>query len=46
MDKVFFQRDFDDSHSVDLDIKKEPKKIMFIFIDKFGNEFKTLRGEN
>lgn len=30
MDKVFFQRDFDDSHSVDLDIKKEPKKIMFI----------------
>lgn len=46
MDKVFFQRDFDDSHTVDLDIKKEPKKIMFIFIDKFGNEFKTLRGEN
>lgn len=46
MDKVFFQRDFDDSHSVDFDIKKEPKKIMFIFIDKFGNEFKTLRGEN
>lgn len=46
MDKVFFQRDFDDSHTVDLDIKKEPKKIMFIFIDKFGNEFKTLRGGN
>lgn len=46
MDKVFFQGDFDDSHTVDLDIKKEPKKIMFIFIDKFGNEFKTLRGEN
>lgn len=46
MDKVFFQRDFDDSHSVDFDIKKEPKKIMFIFIDRFGNEFKTLRGEN
>lgn len=46
MDKVFFQGDFDDSHTVDLDIKKEPKKIMFIFIDKFGNEFKTLRGGN
>lgn len=46
MDKVFFQRDFDDSHTIDFDTKKDTKKIMFIFIDKFGNEFKTLRGEN
>lgn len=44
MDKVFFQKNFDDNHTVDFDIKKEPKKIMLIFIDKFGNEFKTLRG--
>lgn len=46
MDKVFFQRDFDDSRTVDFGIKKEPEKTMLIFIDKFGNEFKTLRGEN
>lgn len=46
LDKVFFQKDFDDSRTVDFGIKKEPEKTMLIFIDKFGNEFKTLRGEN
>lgn len=45
MDKVFFQKDFGPNKTIDFDIKNKPEKIMLIFIDKFGNEFKTLRSE-
>lgn len=45
MDNVFFQKDFDNNRTVKLD-KKTSGRMMLIFIDKFGNEFKTLRSEN
>lgn len=44
MDKVFFQKEFDSEKSVVLQLKNTSEKIMFIFIDKFGNEFKTIKG--
>ncbi len=44
MDKVFFQKEFDSEKSVVLQLKNTSEKIMFIFIDKFGNEFKAIKG--
>lgn len=41
MDEVFYHHDFDDFQTVALDSKKINGQIMYIFIDKFGNEFKT-----
>ncbi|MCA0982190.1 DNA methyltransferase [Exiguobacterium aestuarii] len=41
MDKVFYQHDFDEHNTVTLDINKATEKMMYIFVDKFGNELKA-----
>lgn len=44
MDKVYFHKDFSNDNSVIFGQEKFGNQIMLIFIDKFGNEFKTLQG--
>lgn len=43
MDKVYFQKDFDENYSVDFEYESN-SEMMFIFIDKFGNEFRIVQG--
>lgn len=38
---VYFNKDFDDKQSIKLKYLNKHGKMMLIFIDKFGNEFKT-----
>ena len=45
MDKVYYHKDFDENHSILLDETEIDGQAMFIFVDKFGNEFVTTRGE-
>lgn len=45
MNKVYFHSQFDNDQSVKLVGLDLSKKIMLIFIDKFGNEFKTIQGD-
>lgn len=45
MDKVYYYKDFDENHSILFDESKVDGQAMFIFVDKFGNEFVTTRGE-
>ncbi|MFS0957592.1 DNA methyltransferase [Enterococcus casseliflavus] len=44
MDQVYFHKDFDDNQSVEFKESEIEGQAMFIFIDKFGNEFKTTQG--
>lgn len=45
MDKAYFHNDFDENNSVLFDNNELVGQKMFIFIDKFGNEFKITQGE-
>lgn len=45
MDKVYYYKDFDKNHSILFDESEVDGQAMFIFVDKFGNEFVTTRGE-
>ena len=45
MDKVYYQHDFDENRSVKFDENQVDGQAMYIFIDKFGNEFRTVQGE-
>ncbi|MEQ7192942.1 DNA methyltransferase [Enterococcus avium] len=45
MDKVFYHNDFDKNQSIPFDENRVNGQAMYIFIDKYGNEFKTTRGE-
>ena len=45
MDKVYYQKDFDENKSIPFDDSSKQHQAMYIFIDKFGNEFVTTRGE-
>lgn len=45
MDKVYYRKDFDENQSVLFDENQINGQAMFIFVDKFGNEFVTMRGE-
>lgn len=45
VDKVYYHKDFDENHSILLDETEIDGQAMFIFVDKFGNEFVTTRGE-
>lgn len=45
MDKVYYHKDFDENHSILFDETEIDGQAMFIFVDKFGNEFVTTRGE-
>ncbi|WP_282800412.1 site-specific DNA-methyltransferase [Lactococcus lactis] len=45
MDKVYYNDDFDKNNTIKLDGDCLKGQTMYIFIDKFGNEFKTTRGE-
>jgi site-specific DNA-methyltransferase len=45
MDKVYYYKDFDENHSILFDESEVDGQAMFIFVDKFGNEFVTTRGE-
>lgn len=44
MDKVHFHKDFDDNQSVKFSESDIGDQVMLIFVDKFGNEFKTTQG--
>lgn len=45
MDKFFYHKDFDENQSIVFDESDIDGQAMFIFVDKFGNEFVTTRGE-
>lgn len=45
MDKVYYHKDFDENQSILFDENQIEGQAMFIFVDKFGNEFITTRGE-
>ena len=45
MDKVYYRKDFDENQSIIFDESQIDGQAMFIFVDKFGNEFVTTRGE-
>ncbi|WP_408033674.1 DNA methyltransferase [Streptococcus uberis] len=45
MDKVFYHNDFDENHSLEIPELRIDQQVMYIFIDKYGNEFKTTKGE-
>lgn len=45
VDKVYYRKDFDENHSILFDENLIDDQAMFIFVDKFGNEFVTTRGE-
>ena len=45
VDKVYYHNDFDENQSIIFDESQIDGQAMFIFVDKFGNEFVTTRGE-
>lgn len=45
MDKVYYHNDFDEEQSIAFKESDVDGQAMYIFIDKFGNEFITTRGE-
>ena len=45
MDKVYYRKDFDENQSIVFDENEIDNQAMFIFVDKFGNEFITTKGE-
>ena len=45
VDKVYYHKDFDENQSIIFDESQIDGQAMFIFVDKFGNEFVTTRGE-
>ena len=45
MDKVYYHKDFDKNQSIIFDESDIDGQAIFIFVDKFGNEFITTRGE-
>lgn len=45
VDKVYYHKDFDENQSIIFDECQIDGQAMFIFVDKFGNEFVTTRGE-
>jgi site-specific DNA-methyltransferase len=45
MDRVYYHNDFDENQSIVFDENEIGNQAMFIFVDKFGNEFITTRGE-
>ena len=45
VDKVYYHKDFDENQSITFDESQIDGQAMFIFVDKFGNEFVTTRGE-
>lgn len=45
VDKVYYHKDFDENQSIVFDENEIDGQAMFIFVDKFGNEFITTRGE-
>lgn len=45
MDKVYYHKDFDENQSILFDEDKIDRQAMFIFLDKFGNEFVITKGE-
>lgn len=45
VDKVYYHKDFDENQSIIFDESQIDGQVMFIFVDKFGNEFVTTRGE-
>lgn len=45
VDKVYYHKDFDENQSITFDESQNDGQAMFIFVDKFGNEFVTTRGE-
>ena len=45
VDRVYFHKDFDENQSIIFDESQIDGQAMFIFVDKFGNEFVTTRGE-
>lgn len=45
VDKVYYHKDFDENQSILFDEHQIDGQAMFIFVDKFGNEFVTTRGE-
>lgn len=46
MDKVYYHDDFDnESRTILFDDRQIDGQAMYIFIDKFGNEFKTTKGD-
>lgn len=45
VDRVYYHKDFDENQSIIFDESEIDGQAMFIFVDKFGNEFVTTRGE-
>ena len=45
VDKVYYHKDFDENQSITFDESQIDGQAMFIFVDKFGNEFVTTSGE-
>lgn len=45
VDKVYYHKDFDENQSIIFDESQIDGQAMFIFVDKFGNEFVITRGE-
>ncbi|WP_270335965.1 site-specific DNA-methyltransferase [Streptococcus macedonicus] len=45
VDRVYYHKDFDENQSIKFDESEIDGQAMFIFVDKFGNEFVTTRGE-
>lgn len=45
MDKVYYHKDFDKNQSVIFEENEINEQAMFIFVDKFGNEFITTKGK-
>lgn len=45
VDKVYYHKDFDENQSITFDESQIDGQAMFIFVDKFGNEFVTTMGE-
>ncbi|WP_367986089.1 site-specific DNA-methyltransferase [Streptococcus sp. ZY1909104] len=45
VDKVYYHKDFDENQSIVFDENQIDGQAMFIFVDKFGNEFVTTKGE-
>lgn len=45
VDRVYYHKDFDGNQSIIFDESQIDGQAMFIFVDKFGNEFVTTRGE-
>lgn len=43
-DTVYFNKDFDDTQSTFIKLPDSAKRVMFIFVDKFGNELKVEQG--